>query len=187
MGASLDMTGKRPYSRRRFRELLLYVADKSRDDPKFGATKLNKIMFYADLMAYGLHGKSITGARYMKLDWGPAPQALCPVQDDLIEEGHAHLVEGTHFNWPQRRLVPDRKPDLSIFDEEEIELVDAIVVALQGKNATEASELSHCEVGWKLAGHKEDIPYTSVFISDRALTGSEVSLFQELAKENGWT
>jgi len=39
---------EREIDERKFKELILYVADKCSDDPDFGAVKLNKILFYSD-------------------------------------------------------------------------------------------------------------------------------------------
>ncbi|HZQ34888.1 MAG TPA: hypothetical protein VFD32_03070 [Dehalococcoidia bacterium] len=47
---------------RKLGELILYVAEKSSDDPRFGATKLNNILFFSDFLAFGQLGRSITGA-----------------------------------------------------------------------------------------------------------------------------
>ena len=53
----------RQFSRSRFRELILYCALKSETHRFFGATKLNKCLFYADFLAYRALGSSITGGR----------------------------------------------------------------------------------------------------------------------------
>lgn len=37
---------------RRLAELILYIAEKCERDPNFGATKLNKILTFADFSAY---------------------------------------------------------------------------------------------------------------------------------------
>ncbi len=169
----------------KFRELLLYVAGKSLDDPTFGATKLNKIMFFADFRAYGEFGVSITGASYQRLDRGPAPVQLLPVQSDLIEEQAAVLVEREYFNYPQKRLFPLRQPDLSKFSAAEIALVDEIIEALRHHNATEVSFLSHINVlGWQIAGDREDIPYEAVFLSAESLTPIDIRRGQEIARRN---
>ena len=34
----------------KFRELILYIAQESEGDPNFGATKLNKILFFCDFL-----------------------------------------------------------------------------------------------------------------------------------------
>ena len=62
----------------KFKELILYVCEKSATDPNFGATKLNKILFLSDFWAYAYCGRPITGVEYMKLRFGPAPEGVRP-------------------------------------------------------------------------------------------------------------
>lgn len=67
------------------KELIVYIANKLALHPKFGATKLNKILFYSDFIAYAKLGKSITGEKYQKLPLGPAPKYLLPVRKKWIQ------------------------------------------------------------------------------------------------------
>ncbi|MDQ3524454.1 MAG: Panacea domain-containing protein, partial [Chloroflexota bacterium] len=60
---------------------MLYVAQRSKDDPFFGATKLNKIVYHVDFGAYRRWLRPITGHAYFRLKEGPAPQALVKVRD----------------------------------------------------------------------------------------------------------
>ena len=46
---------------RKMKELILYLAARSEDDPRFSSTKLNKLLFYCDFTAYRQLGRSITG------------------------------------------------------------------------------------------------------------------------------
>lgn len=46
----------------KFKALMLYAAEKSRGDPRFGAIKLNKILFFSDFLSYGLTGRAVTAA-----------------------------------------------------------------------------------------------------------------------------
>ena len=70
-----------------FKALVLYIADKCSDDPHFGATKFNKILFYADFLSYGLYGQPITGATYFRLPKGPAPKQWLQVRGEMEESG----------------------------------------------------------------------------------------------------
>ena len=171
----------------KLRELILYIAERSIEDPGFGATKLNKILFFSDFIAYGSYGEPITGARYQRLPRGPAPRELLPIQAELEKANEAIVVEKKRFNFKQKRILPLRDPDLSSFTAEEIALVDEVIDGLRPFNATNISALSHqIAVGWQLAGEGEDIPYESVFISNDPLTPTDVRRGQELAKEHGW-
>ncbi|MBM4416381.1 MAG: DUF4065 domain-containing protein [Chloroflexi bacterium] len=66
----------RQFDRSRFKEVLLYIAQSSENDPRFGATKLNKILYFSDFKAFATLGDFITGATYQRLDRGPAPHEL---------------------------------------------------------------------------------------------------------------
>lgn len=159
---------------RKFRELLLYLAERSADDPLYGATKLNKLLFYCDFLAYGQLGRSLTGARYQKLPHGPAPRQLVPVQRELEQEGAVLVQERQFFNQIQKRPIALRAADLTLFSGEEIALVDMLLQVLHRYNASEVSALSHLESGWQLADDGEDIPYETVFLAAPTVTADDV-------------
>lgn len=52
------------FDSRRLKELMLYVSERLFDDPSFGAVKLNKVLYFSDLIAYSSLGHPITGATY---------------------------------------------------------------------------------------------------------------------------
>jgi hypothetical protein len=171
---------------RKFRELILYVARKSESDPGFGATKLNKILFFCDFLAYRAFGESITGHRYQKLEHGPAPRALKPILKKMEKAGECVFVERDHFGYPQTRIVARREPDFSLFSAKEIDLIGSVIEELRDSNATQVSELSHQFIGWQVARMKEDIPYSTVFLgTPRPLTQEEIEYGQQLARELG--
>jgi len=172
---------------RRFKELMLFIADRSQGDPDFGATKLNKILFFSDFFAYGMFGKSITGATYQRLEKGPAPKQLLPCRNELIESKRAELIERQRFNRSQKRLIAKDDANISIFTPEEIALVEQVIERmLDGKTATQTSDLSHqiC-LGWKVAGDRQEIPYEAVFLSTEPMTPSDVRVGLAVAKRHG--
>lgn len=175
------------FDKAKFVELVLYVADKCSEDPDFGATKLNKILFYSDFQSYGLFGSPVTGAPYFGLRHGPAPKPWLPIRKEMKANGDIAIQVKKHFNWEQQRVIPLREADLSRFSARDIALVDAVIQTLCGCNADEVSRLSHMEVGWQIAEIQEDIPYESVFLSDEPLTADEVKHGLELASTHGWS
>ncbi len=102
------------FQARKFKELLVYLAQRSADDPLYGATKLNKLLFYCDFLAFGQFGRSVTGARYQKLRHGPAPRQLLPMQTELESEGAVTVQIRQFFNQVQRRPIALRPPDLTL-------------------------------------------------------------------------
>jgi hypothetical protein len=148
-------------------ELLLYVAGKVATDPTGGATKLNKILFFAEFSAVRALGQPITGVAYQKLERGPAPRRLVPIRTALIESGAAELVDDQYFGRTIHRLIPRREADLSAFSDEEIKIVDQVIEALWGKTASEVSERSHEEMGWKMVDDGEEIPYSAAYLAPK--------------------
>lgn len=170
---------------RRLAELILYLAEKCERDPSFGATKLNKILAFADFSAYFKTGKPITGAEYMRLPQGPVPRRLRPVRDTL-EADHAIAMRVVSVGkYQQQRVVPLRSPDLSIFTAAEIAAVDEIVDIFWNHTAKDVSEFSH-GIAWQVAGDKSSIPYEAAFLSDEPLTDYDRVRTAELASERGW-
>jgi hypothetical protein len=154
-------------------ELMLYVARRSEQDAEFGAIKLNKVLFYSDFIAYGRLRRPITAQVYQKLERGPAPRRLLPVQRKLLKEGAAATQIRDHFGFEQKRLVALRLPNLSGFTGEEIAIVDEVIDLLRDHNASEVSALSHELACWQLADLNQDIPYEAILLSSRPLTESE--------------
>lgn len=154
-------------------ELMLYVARRCEPDHTFGATKLNKILFFTDFLAYLRTGSPITGQRYQKLEFGPAPRRLLPVQERLIQRAAAAIGKRGHFGKTQTRLIALREPDLSRFSGVEIAIVDEVLTMLSNHDARAASELSHRFLGWQVAPLGADIPYESALIERRPLTDAE--------------
>jgi len=169
-------------------ELILYISQKCATDPKFGATKLNKILYLSDFLAFGSWGEPMTGVPYRHLRMGPAPTRLVPVRDALEKSGK--LVVQTlplRSGKKQTRTVNLTEPNLKVFSGREIALVDSIIEDLWDLDAEESSEFSHRFVGWKMTKEGDPIPYGSIFLSDEPLSAAEIQRGQELARELGLT
>ena len=141
---------KTTYDERKFTELLVYVASRLQGDQSGGATKLNKILFFADFAHVRRTGAPISGAEYQKLEHGPAARRLRPVRDGLIGNGDAELVDEEFLGYRQHRLVPHRDADLTVFSDDELATIDKVLADLDGLNARQVSDLSHDEAGWRL-------------------------------------
>src|SRR3990170_6654722 len=86
------MRAKQTFQRDKFKELVLYLSERSETDPNFGETKLNKLLYYIDFLAYRELGQPVTGARYQKLKWGPAATALLPIQQEMEAKGELVIL-----------------------------------------------------------------------------------------------
>ena len=172
----------------KLRELILYIADRCQEHPKFGAVKLNKILFFADFIAYARRGNSITGETYFKLRNGPAPKRLLRVVAELKASRDVREEQRPYAIGVQKRLIALRKANLALFDRFEISLVDEVIEALKDKDAEEVSGLSHRFIGYNLVGDREEIPYESVFARDPddiVVTEDHRRRAERIAKEHG--
>lgn len=169
----------------KFREAIVYIADKCREDRKFGAVKLNKILYYSDFRAYRSLGQSITGAEYQHLSEGPAPRGLLDIRNSLIEDGSIELQRRMYFNRIQHSINAIREPNLSVFRQGELDIIGEVIEDLWNMNGSEVSELSHQEIGWQVTEEYDTIPLRTAWISAQPLTPGQIAKGKEVAERHG--
>lgn len=157
----------------------MLVAERSQDDPHFGMTKLNKILFFTDFTAYQRTGQSVTGATYQHLDQGPCPQQLIPVIRAL-GDGVRQMEEQTYAG-TQRRLQPTRPADVAMFSGTDISILDEILRLLRPMTARQASDLSHDTMAWRLTKDRQEVPYSTAVLSEEAPTDEDVAWLEGVA------
>lgn len=168
-------------------ELIVHISLKCANDRRFGATKLNKLLYFADFFAFGQHGKAITEVPYQHLKNGPAPRRFKVVEKSLVD---AKAIAVQKIKLPngntQIKTIALRNPDLSNFSGEEIALIDQLIDKHWEDDSDSISICSHNYVGWKMTKEGENIPYGSIFLSDEPLSQAEIERGQELATAYGW-
>lgn len=175
-----------PRGPQKFRELLIYVSKMCRNDPTFGAVKLNKILYYSDFRAFERFGVPITGVRYFKLPLGPAPKALMPIRRQLVEEGAIRLEKvDLGDGVAQHRTIAERNAAMSLFSKDEISLVDDVIKELWGQSARDVSDASH-DIRWRAVNMRDTLPYEFAFLSNEPVNDADNQRTSELAKEFGW-
>ncbi|MBA3736604.1 MAG: SocA family protein [Actinobacteria bacterium] len=174
------MAGGTEFNRQKFKELILYLADKSGDDLGFGMTKLNKLLYFSDFEAYRRLGRSITGATYQKLEWGPAAREFLPLHEELLSDQRAR-VEARPRGRFWRKVTVSSGADTSAFSPDELQVINAIIQELRPYDATGSSDLSHHQsVGWNVVDYGETIPYETVVVSAELPDANVVEYFRRL-------
>lgn len=162
-------------------QLILYVCEKSREDATFGATKLNKTLYFSDFISYGLTRQALTGSAYMKIKHGPVPLHLVPVRDRLIEAGKLELRVSSYPARPQHRIIPLASMDEGVFTSVQLAVVDAIRDVLANETAAEVSERSHGQAYDDAGEFGNLIPYESIFLdADQTVTYDDVLAARDL-------
>jgi hypothetical protein len=157
----------------KLRELILLIAEWCQADPKFGAIKLNKLLFHADFSAFLTHGEPITGQEYFKLPQGPAPRRLKSITEAMIKKKEFAWQEVPYYGRTQKKPIALRRADYSKFSGADVDLIRQTVEKFWKLTATEISDQSHVFLGWKAAHLQETIPYSTALVSRRKPTEQE--------------
>lgn len=173
------------FNQKKFQELVLHIARLSQGDKRFGATKLNKLLFYMDFGSYRLFGTPITGATYQHLPAGPAPRQLLEVRNYLVDCGDAVIEDRPYFNGNQKRIVANREPDLSSFTEQELAVVEDVIDEFWTFDARTISDYSHQEWSWRVTEDYEDISYHYALVSSEPMTPEQIETGRTVAAEYG--
>lgn len=169
-------------SRDKLRELILLIIERGQFDRSFGKTKLNKVIYYIDTLAFAKLGKSITGSMYEKRQYGPVPYGVERVYDQLVKNREAAY---SYSSGKLQRLVPQRESDVSIFSSKEIKLVEDIMDDIEGMSTSEIVDLAHGKA-WDAVNMYEPIPYEAAFLSDREYTQRDIDRAHELVNSGKW-
>jgi len=163
------------YDKTKFKTLVHYIcAQRSGDPSSLGAVKLNKILWLSDFRAYYLLGEPITGARYVKRQFGPVPHQIIPVLKELESEGAISIKEAQHFGKPKKEYIIKYGASIDYFPEEQKRIVDwAINLVCERHTASSISEASHDNV-WKAAEDGEELPYYTIFAEPGKIMADEV-------------
>jgi hypothetical protein len=128
------------------------------DPSELGATKLNKICWYADLNAYRQLERTVTGAdRYKRLQFGPVPKGIHLVLEALEHEGKIARAEENYFGKPKRMFMALTRPNLGAFTPEEIAIVDAVAEFICHKHTATSISLASHDALWEEAELGSDI------------------------------
>jgi hypothetical protein len=170
---------------KRLAEAILYVCAFCESDDAFGMTRLNKILFEADFLSFLTRDQPVTGAAYQRLQHGPAPKAMPHRLRELQQEGALHVRETDYLGKIQKKPIALRKPDLSVFNGEDLAVLHKIIQDSWGKSAGEVSDASH-RIEWKTRQNGDPIPYEAAWLSNELPTDVEVVRTRQLAAEHGW-
>ena len=152
------------FDREKFKTLVQYICYRCENPQLLGKTKLNKILWFSDMLHFERTGEPLTGESYVKLTFGPVPTHVDHAIGELQSEGKlsVRLPEGDYD--PTLFFAHDA-PSLGIFSAEEISLVDRIIEEICSKHtASSISRLTHDAV-YKLAEMGEEIPYEAFLAS----------------------
>lgn len=128
----------------KLKNILLYFIEKTGG---VFFTKMNKLLFYADFVAYRQTGKGITGLAYKAIQHGPVPVRWDRIYSfyDEINQEIVQFSDGRAGT----KLVSKLSPDMTEFDEDELKVLEFVCERFKSETPTQISETSHQEEAWK--------------------------------------
>ena len=129
-----------------------YIAARGND---ISRTKLNKLLFYSDFVNYFLHGRSISGSRYLHMHFGPVAEYYRETLDTLSEENKLHTIKTSGHD----SLFAEGGEALEVLTLFEIATLDWVMNNFRSMTAHELTEYSHDEKAFRFTRQGEFIPY----------------------------
>jgi len=148
---------------KKLKETFLYILEKIGALPNIGEAVICKILYFIDFDYYEKYEEQLIGAVYIKNRHGPTPAAFTKIVQQMERDGDLIQVVKKYFQYDQKKYLPRRKADLSIFSASEKELIDAEIERFKDFNAAKIKEYSHKDVPWIGAKDLQIISYEAVF------------------------
>lgn len=152
------------FQKSKFKALIHYVCDKCSEEPaKLGATKIHKVPWHSDMLAYLRIGESITGERYVKRQHGPVAKHMLPVLRELVRDGAIAIRDVEYYGYEKTEYLALKRADVSVFSSSEVDIINDMIRYVCDENtAASISARTHDRI-WELAEIGEEIPYHTVF------------------------
>ena len=151
------------YNFKKFVNATLFFAHRVK---RLGPTKLNKLLYYSDFEHYRLYGRPILGDRYLRMKQGPVPDTsysiFCANFREKIDYSLKDAIEirrETLFSFTRNTIHPKREPDLSVFSESEIKIMEEVAEKWSDATARKISNQTHLEEPWRETPEHEKIDY----------------------------
>lgn len=122
-------------------------------------TKLNKLLFYADFKHFKEYAVSITGAKYVHLQYGPVPDNYEFFTAELLREGALVTNEVIFGEYSGTQYASCLEPKLSVFSDTELKILAATNEYFKRFNSSQIKDFSHKELAYTSTIDGEAISY----------------------------
>jgi hypothetical protein len=174
---------RQPLNWQKFKELVHYICEKAEEPSCLGSIKLNKVLWYSDVINYLVEGRSITGETYVKRQHGPVPRDVLRALKELERDGQIARGKVDHFGFMKNEYISLFPSDKNAFTGSEMALIDAAFEHVcMHHTAMSVSKETH-DIIWEMAEMGEEIPYYTVFAtSEGEIDESDIAWAQERLK-----
>ena len=122
-------------------------------------TKLNKLLFYCDFLAFTNLGKSITGSCYTHEHYGPCPQDFQSLLGVMSDHGFISIELKSYKTTDAEFVKVNDEMAKDLLDDSEKAIVDRVCEKFAKHTSKDLTDFSHKEKAYKLTGLKQPISY----------------------------
>ncbi len=129
---------------------ILYFINKAKG--VLGPYELSKLLYFLDSRFFMFYGRTITELEYAKLPYGPAPNNY---ERKLAElEADDYIISSVLENKHYPTYFKSKEFDLSVFDEEEKEILIDITKEYINKSFAKLKEITHNEKPYNMKKYR---------------------------------
>lgn len=152
-------SGMRAFSLDRYSAVVAWLCANA---PLVTQTKLYKLLFYSDFLAYRSSGRSLTGVAYSRMPYGPVPAGFSVLRAALEEREVVSVEEVTFLNGNTGevfRVGPRGERAAAALEPDDLVVLRFVRDTLGGLSPSAISDRSHEETAWKETPPKAVIDY----------------------------
>ncbi len=137
--------------------MVLFFANKCQDLLK---TKLMKLLNYSDMIFYQKFGISMSGLKYIHLQYGPVPDNFDMLLWKMAKDHIAHIdLTCDKRGYEKQHIIPERDIPDEVLSAEEADVLQCIYEQFKNLGSVAISNRSHQEKGYKETEQGEVISY----------------------------
>ena len=137
--------------------MVLFFANKNSELLK---TKLMKLLNYSDMIFYKENGISMSGLKYIHLQYGPVPENFDILLGKMAADHIAHIEVFYDNGYEKHQVIPERAIPEGVLSEEEMEVLERIYIKFKDFGSVDISNYSHKEKGYSSTKKGKIISYS---------------------------
>lgn len=148
------------FNREKLKAVVHYVCAQC-EPHELGNVKLHKILYFSDMLHFMATNKPLTGADYLKQQFGPVARHLSAILAELVREKKLQINQRDYFGFKKSDYISIGSQAAASLSNSETDLLNEVIDFVCARTAKEISELNH-DMAWRLADIGERIPYAAV-------------------------
>lgn len=166
-------------NQRKFENVVLFICERARGE--MTSVRLNKLLWLIDKTAFLKLAHTITDWVYIRKRFGPVPVDNYEALGLMGDNGDLEIIHSRDDDREKTQFIPHKTPDLSFFDERELEVMDEVLNTYGATHWRKLVDLSH-DLAWATHDDGERIPF-EVYLSARQDAKDIPSIREMIARE----